>query len=76
MTKLDDLEFENFDVFNLMIPKTIPLVDTKILNPRNSWKNQDAYDEERERLAGMFKENFSSFTDSQKGQELIKFGPF
>ena len=33
MVYLKNAEFEDFDVFNLQIPKEIDGVDTKILNP-------------------------------------------
>lgn len=35
--KVDQGPFENFDVFNFQIPKSIDGVPTEILNPRNTW---------------------------------------
>ena len=34
---LENAEYETLPVFNLEIPKEVPGVDSKILNPRNAW---------------------------------------
>jgi len=37
---LDNAYYEPFPVFNLQIPKSCPKVDSKILNPRNTWNDK------------------------------------
>lgn len=37
---IDNVEFQNFPVFNVAIPKTIPgISNDKLLNPRNTWSS-------------------------------------
>ena len=45
-------------VFNLRMPRACTGVDSKILNPRNTWADGEAYDVQAERLRDMFRANF------------------
>lgn len=48
-------------VFGFEIPKSLPGIDSKVLNPREAWSDKDAYDAQRLKLAGMFKKNFTKY---------------
>lgn len=72
---IQNCEFENFDIFNLEIPKTLEGVESSLLNPVNTWDNKDAYSKTRAKLAGMFVENFKRYEDVKEGVEYSKFGP-
>ncbi|MBZ7941400.1 phosphoenolpyruvate carboxykinase (ATP) [Campylobacter molothri] len=72
---INDCEFENFEVFNLAIPKNITGVESLLLNPINTWKNQEEYCLKRNELAKMFIENFKRYEDVKEGLEFSKFGP-
>lgn len=50
-------DFEKFESMNLLIPKSCEGVPSEILNPRNTWKNKDEYDENAQKLYAIFKEN-------------------
>jgi len=62
--KLDDGEFRMDDVFGFDVPTTVPGVDARLLDPRSTWPDADAYDVQAAKLAQMFVENFAKFGDS------------
>lgn len=68
-------EFENFEVFNLAIPKALEGVESTLLNPINTWSDKNAYIATRDKLAHMFIQNFKRYEDVKEGIEFSKFGP-
>lgn len=63
---------EHLDTLNLTFPTTIPGVDAKYVNPRASWGDNDAYDEQASILAKLFQENIKSFDVSDA---IVQAGP-
>lgn len=61
--QIKNVEFETLAQFNLKIPKTVPGVDEKLLNPIKNWKDQTAYRENATRLIEQFVENFKRFNN-------------
>ncbi|MBL8781440.1 MAG: phosphoenolpyruvate carboxykinase (ATP), partial [Alphaproteobacteria bacterium] len=47
--------------FGFEVPVSVPGVDAKILNPRETWSDKDAYDRQAIKLVGMFRDNFKKF---------------
>jgi len=52
----------------------VPDVPREILNPRDTWADGADYDAAAEKLAGMFRENFSRF-EAQVPDEVKAAGP-
>jgi phosphoenolpyruvate carboxykinase (ATP) len=48
-------------IFGLQVPEGCPDVPAEVLQPRSTWRDGRAYDEQARKLAGMFGENFKKF---------------
>jgi len=68
---IENAEFELLPIFNLQIPKTLVGVDSRFLNPRNSWPNPEGWDSAAKSLAERLIKNFENFTDNEAGKKLI-----
>ena len=69
---LKDAPVTHLSTLNLSIPKNVPGVEPGILNPRDTWRDADAYDRAAGRLASMFIDNFRRF---EVDEEIIAAGP-
>ena len=58
---LEKAEMRKDPYFGFEIPTSIEGVDDKILNPRETWTDADAYDAQATKLVGMFIKNFAKF---------------
>ncbi len=72
--ELDKAKFETLPVFNLAMPTTITGVPTEILNPRNTWKDKNAYDAKANNLAASFVKNFAQYA-SNASKEIMDAAP-
>ncbi len=72
---IENADWTRFPVFGFDIPNQLKSVDSRILNPRNTWKDKEAYDQTLIRLANMFIENFHKYTDVSAGVRLTSYGP-
>jgi phosphoenolpyruvate carboxykinase (ATP) len=72
MAWLKDCPSQHLDILNLDIPLSVSGVDSKYLNPRNTWQNRDDYDLEAFKLAQLFTENMTRFSPSET---ILAAGP-
>ena len=70
-----DSEFDETLTFRFAVPKTLKGVDTHVLNPRNAWADKEAFDATRDKLAGMFIENFKKYQTADSKFDYSKAGP-
>ncbi len=69
---LRDVEFVTHPVFGLNMPISAPNVPAEVLNPRDTWKDKDAYDAKAQHLAALFRENDAKY---QISDEVRAAGP-
>lgn len=72
---LDNAETFTLPMFNLAIPTELPGVDTRILDPRNTYASPEQWQEKAETLAKLFIDNFDKYTDTPAGAALVAAGP-
>jgi phosphoenolpyruvate carboxykinase (ATP) len=61
--RLEGVETRRDPVFRFEVPLAAPGVDPRLLDPRSTWVDGDAYDAKARELAGLFRENFARFED-------------
>ncbi len=60
---LDNADMRIDPVFGLAVPKAVAGIDPRLLDPRASWADGDAYDAQAAKLVGLFVNNFRKFGD-------------
>jgi phosphoenolpyruvate carboxykinase (ATP) len=58
---LNEVEFRKDENFGFDVPVSVPGVDTALLDPRQTWADQAAYDTQAAKLVGMFADNFEQY---------------
>jgi phosphoenolpyruvate carboxykinase (ATP) len=72
--KLENVEFVEHPVFGLQMPVECQNVPSEVLNPRNTWKDKEAYDKKADQLATSFQQNFEKF-EKQANEEILSGTP-
>ena len=70
----DNTEFRHHDVFNVDYPVHCPNVPDEMLDARGMWEDKAAYDEQANKLATMFNDNFTQKYPNMPA-EIVNAGP-
>ena len=70
--ELSDVETRHIPGLNLEIPKHVDGVDSKLLNPIETWENPESYESYLKELVEKFQDNFKKFN---VGHDIISAGP-
>jgi phosphoenolpyruvate carboxykinase (ATP) len=71
---LEQVAYETLPIFNFQIPTSCPGVPSEILNPRNTWTDQAAYDAKATELAVKFNDNFKKYA-AEASPEILAAAP-
>jgi phosphoenolpyruvate carboxykinase (ATP) len=58
--RLDKVEYRTDPYFGFEVPVSVPGVHARLLDPRSTWRDPEAYDAKARELAVMFRENFAT----------------
>src|SRR5574344_2471097 len=72
---IETAETKTIPYFNFVVPTALPGVDPKILDPRDTYADAAQWNEKAQDLAGRFIKNFTKFTGTQTGKDLVEAGP-
>jgi phosphoenolpyruvate carboxykinase (ATP) len=69
--QLDRVPYEPHPVFKVAVPGNCPGIPDGLLNPRCTWTNKEAYDQQAQMLARLFASNFEKYTDFADNEILL-----
>ena len=62
-------------MFNFEVPTELPGVDTKILDPRDTYADASEWEAKAKDLASRFVKNFKKYEGNEAGKALVAAGP-
>ena len=68
-------ETKKIPLFDLEVPTSLPGVDPKILDPRDTYADVTEWETKAKDLAGRFVKNFVKYTGNDAGKALVEAGP-
>lgn len=72
--QLENVAYNNHEIFGLAMPASCPNVPTEILSPKNTWDDKEAYDKKANHLAESFVNNFKQFEENAN-EEIMAAAP-
>jgi len=72
--ELDKVEYGTTPYFKLNFPKSCPNVPSEILEPKNAWKDKDAFNQTAQQLAASFVKNFDQYANAAN-EEILAAAP-
>ena len=70
----EDVEMVKDPEFGFSIPLSCPGVPAELLLPKNTWDDKAKYDQVKEKLIGLFRNNFKAF-EAKVNPEILEAGP-
>ena len=68
-------ETKTIPYFDFEVPTSLPGVDPKILDPRDTYADPSVWESKAKDLASRFQKNFVKYEDNEKGKALVAAGP-
>ncbi len=72
---IEKAQMKTVPIFNLSVPTALPNVNAAILDPKDTYSNPQEWEEKAQDLAMRFIKNFTKYTDTQEGLNLVQAGP-
>ena len=72
---IDKAPTKTIPFFNFVVPTELPGVDTKILDPRDTYDCACKWEEKAKDLAARFIKNFAKYEGNEAGKALVAAGP-
>ena len=72
---IEKSETKKIPYFNFEVPTSLPGVDDKILDPRDTYEDVSVWEEKAKDLAGRFIKNFAKYEGNVTGKALVAAGP-
>ena len=72
---INKADTKKIPVFDFEVPTSLPGVDPKILDPRDTYANPADWDAKAADLASRFVKNFVKYESNDAGKALVKAGP-
>ena len=72
---IDKAPTKTIPYFDFVVPTELPGVDSKILDPRDTYADAAEWTKKAEDLAARFIKNFAKFTGNEAGKALVVAGP-
>lgn len=72
---IEKAQTKQIPIFNLEVPTSLPGVDAKILDPRDTYTDVKEWEIKAKKLAELFIKNFDKYTDNEEGKALVAAGP-
>ena len=68
---LNEAEFYSDEHFGFQVPASVNGVDSRILKPRETWSDKEAYDAAAGKLVQMFQDNFAKFKSAVQAADAM-----
>ena len=72
---INKCETKKIPYFDLEVPLELEGVETKILDPRDTYEDPAVWDEKARDLASRFIKNFVKYENNKEGKALVAAGP-